>query len=154
MVDGRLKAHVGRMVLITSGRLGLCATKMGPKLMNRCKPEKWVRKKMKICLKRILILEEERVPARNARGREIEGQKKRVIRKDYKRLREEFEVEGFMARRGSWHIAKKRMLEDRGALPREDGDLLREYQAMHEENFCGSWLREDVEGEKRKYGEV
>ena len=68
-------------------------------------------------LKRILILEEERVPARDARGREIEGQKSRVTREDYKRSREEFEVEGFMAQRGSWHIAKKRMLEDRGALP-------------------------------------
>ena len=37
------------------------------------------------------------------------------------------------------------MLEDRGALPREDGDPLREHQAMHEENFLSSWLRENVE---------
>ena len=28
-------------------------------------------------------------------------------------------------RKGLWIIAKRRMLEDRGALPREDGDLLR-----------------------------
>ena len=38
------------------------------------------------------------------------------------------------------------MLEDRGALPRKDGDLLREYWAMHQENFLSSSLREDVEG--------
>ena len=49
VVDGRLKAQVGRMVLITFGRLGSCATKMGPKLMNRCKPEKWTRNNMNIC---------------------------------------------------------------------------------------------------------
>ena len=94
-------------------------------------------------LKQILILEE-------VSGREIERQESRVTREDYKTSREEFEVEGFMAQRGSWHIAKKRMLEDRGALPRDDGDLLREYQAMHEESFRSSWLRENVEGEQAK----
>ena len=51
-----------------------------------------------------------------------------------------------MAQKEFWKIAKKRMLEDRGALPREDGDMLRQYQAMHEENFLGSWLRLDAEG--------
>ena len=45
---------------------------------------------------------------------------------------------------------QKRMLEDRGALPKEDGDLLREYQAMHEENFLSSWLREDMEREEEE----
>ena len=38
-----------------------------------------------------------------------------------------------MAQKGRRNIAKKRMLEDGGAWPKEDGDLLREYQAMHEE---------------------
>ena len=33
------------------------------------------------------------------------------------------------------HIAKKRMLEDRGAKPKEEGDIVREYNAMHEEKF-------------------
>ena len=40
-----------------------------------------------------------------------------------------------------------KMLEDRGALPKENGNQLREPN-KHEENFLGSWLREDVEGEK------
>ena len=40
------------------------------------------------------------------------------------------------------------MLEDRGALRRADGDLLREYQGMHEENFLSNWLREDVAGKE------
>ena len=42
------------------------------------------------------------------------------------------------------------MLEDRGAVPKEDGDLLREYQAMREENFLSSWLREDAEVKTRR----
>ena len=38
------------------------------------------------------------------------------------------------------------MLRDRGALLEEEGDLVREYKAMDEENFLSSWLREDLEG--------
>ena len=51
-----------------------------------------------------------------------------------------------MEHKGLWNIAEKNMLQDRGALPREDGDLLQEFQAMHEENFLSCWLRQDVEG--------
>ena len=39
-----------------------------------------------------------------------------------------------------WNIAKKRMVEDGGAVPKEDGYLLREIQAKHEEHFLNSWL--------------
>ena len=31
------------------------------------------------------------------------------------------------------------MLQDRGALPKEQGDIVIEYKAMHEENFPSSW---------------
>ena len=41
---------------------------------------------------------------------------------------------------------QKRTLEDSGALPREGGELVREYEGMHEENLLSSWLREDVDG--------
>ena len=34
-------------------------------------------------------------------------------------------------------------LRERGEFPKEEGDAVREYKAMHEENFCSSWLRED-----------
>ena len=47
-------------------------------------------------------------------------------------------------KKGLWILAKKRMLEDRGCLPRKDGDVLRE------ENFLGSWLREDEEGKEKE----
>ena len=40
----------------------------------------------------------------------------------------------------------KSMLEDGGASPEEEGDLVREYKAMHEEHFLFTWLREDMEG--------
>ena len=57
-----------------------------------------------------------------------------------------------MAQKGLWDVARDKMLQDRGALPKEEGDIVREYKAMHEENFISSWLREDVEGmeERRK----
>ena len=44
------------------------------------------------------------------------AKKRRVTRKECKRLREEFEVGGFMVQEGLWNVAKKRMLEDGGAL--------------------------------------
>ena len=48
--------------------------------------------------------------------------------------------------RTEWlECGQRKMLEDRGALPKEDGDQPREYKAMHEENFLSSWPREDVE---------
>ena len=43
---------------------------------------------------------------------------------------------------------EKKRLQDRGALPREEGYVIREYNAMHEENFVSSWLREDLVGKK------
>ena len=42
------------------------------------------------------------------------------------------------------------MFQDKGALPKEDSNQLREHKAMPEENFLGSWLRETVEGVKAK----
>ena len=38
-------------------------------------------------------------------------------------------------------LSRKKMLQDRGALPEEEGDVVREYRAMHEENFLSNWLR-------------
>ena len=55
-----------------------------------------------------------------------------------KRLREDF-----MAQKGN--IAKQRMLEDKGALPKEDGDQVRQLKALHEDNFLSRWLRVDME---------
>ena len=34
--------------------------------------------------------------------------------------------------KGLWNLAREKMLQDRGALPKEEGDIVREYKAMHE----------------------
>ena len=44
-----------------------------------------------------------------------------------------------------WNVAKQRMLEDRGAVGKDECDLVREYTAVHEKTFLGSRLREDKE---------
>ena len=49
---------------------------------------------------------------------------------------------------GAERTAEHRQKES--AFLREDGDLLREYQAMHEEDILSSWLREDVEGKEER----
>ena len=45
---------------------------------------------------------------------------------------------------------REKILRDGGALPKEEGDLIREYKAMHEENFLSSWLREDLVGNEER----
>ena len=57
---------------------------------------------------------------------------------------------GCIALKGMWNLARDKMLEDRGLLPKEEGDIVREFKAMHEENFLSSWLREDVEGKEER----
>ena len=59
-------------------------------------------------------------------------------------------MKGFMAQKGLWNLYREKMLQDRGELPKEEGDVVREYKAMHEEDFQSSWLREDVEGIKER----
>ena len=46
------------------------------------------------------------------------------------------------------------MLQDSGALPEEEGDVITQYKAMHEENFLSSWLRKDGEDKKESKMEV
>ena len=65
---------------------------MGPKLMICCKPEQVGTKEHGKMLKRIQVLEDGRVPAKEARDWKIVGQKKRITRKEYKRLLNEFEM--------------------------------------------------------------
>ena len=55
-----------------------------------------------------------------------------------------------MAQKGLWNLVRERILRDRGAMPKEEGDVIREYKAMHEEIVLSSWLREDgIEKEER-----
>ena len=77
---------------------------MGPKLMNCCRPERVDTEEYGKMLKRIHTLEDGRVPAKEATGGSrnwrIEGQKKRITRKEYQRLVNKFEMEGFLVQKG------------------------------------------------------
>ena len=53
-------------------------------------------------------------------------------------------MEGLIAQKGLWNLAKVKIMKERGKLPNEVGDAVREFRAMHEENFWSSWLRGDV----------
>ena len=52
---------------------------------------------------------------------------RRITRKEYQRLLNKFEMEGFMAQKGLWNVAKNKALQDRVAMPREEGDAVREF---------------------------
>ena len=99
---------------------------MGPKLMNCCKPKQLGTKDHGKMLKRIQILENGRVPAKEAKKWKIEGQKKRITWKEYRRLLNEFEMGGFLAQKSLWNLAREKMLQDRGALPNEECAVVRE----------------------------
>ena len=94
-------------------------------------------------LTRIQVLEVGRVPATEAKNWIIEGQKRRITRKEHQRLLNKFEMEGFMAQKGLWNLVREKVLRERGELPKEVGDVITEYKATHEEKCLSSWLRKD-----------
>ena len=79
--------------------LGHARQRMGPKLMNCCKPEQVGTKEHGKMLKRIQILEDGRVPGQEAKNWKIQGQKRRITRHEYNRLLNEFDMGGFMERK-------------------------------------------------------
>ena len=97
-------------------------------------------------LKRIQILDDDGALAKEATTWKIEKQYRRITRKEHQRLLNKFEMEGFMAQKKLRNLAISEALQDRGALPKEEGDTIRECKAMHEENFLSSWLRDYGEG--------
>ena len=40
-----------------------------------------------------------------------------------------------MAQKGLWNLVGEKVLQDRGELPKEEGDVIREYKAMHEKQI-------------------
>ena len=81
---------------------------MGSKLMNFCEPEQMGTRKIGRMLKRIQTLEEGRVPAKDTKNCRIEGEKKRIARKEYQRLFNNFEMEGLMSQKSLWKLAKEK----------------------------------------------
>ena len=62
--------------------------------MNCCKPEKVGTKEYCKMLRMVRVLEEDgRVPPKESRNWRIEGQKRRVTRKEHQRLLNKFEME-------------------------------------------------------------
>ena len=85
---------------------GHARQRMGPKLMSCRKPEQVGTKDYRKMLKRIQVLEEGRVPAKEPRGWKTEGQKRRITRKE-KRLLNEFETAGSWLDNGNGMQLKK-----------------------------------------------
>ena len=96
---------------------------MGPKLMNCCRLEQVSTKEHGKKLKRIRILEDGRVPAKGGKQWKIEGHR-RITRKEFQRLLNKFEMEGFMVQKGLLNLAKKRSFSKR-CMPRQEGDVIR-----------------------------
>ena len=66
--------------------LRLCETENGTMLMNCCKPEQVATKEHGKLVKRIQILEDGSVPAKEARNWKIEGQNRRITRKRIQKM--------------------------------------------------------------------
>ena len=119
---------------------------MGPELMNICHPEEKGTKEWSKMLRRMLLLEEAKVPAKAAKDWPVEGKKVQITTEESKRLKREFEEDGqIMARKGLWNMAKRRKMMERRAIPDEMGDNVRECLTMGEEVRLSSWLRKEEE---------
>ena len=100
-------------------------------------------------MKRIQILEEARVPSQ--RGKELENRKRKEKNcEKRKRPINIFEMDCLMAQKGLWNLEKEKIMKGREELPKEEGDAVREYKAMHEEDFWSNWLRKDRKVEQEK----
>ena len=112
-------------VLIWCRKCSDCARqRMGPKLVNCYKPEQVGTKEYGKMLKRIQILEDGRVPTKEARNWKIEGQNTKIVRKEYKILLIGFRDGRIHGANRSMESRKRKMLQDRGALPKEVGDVI------------------------------
>ena len=86
---------------------------MGPNLVNCCRPEQMGTKEFGKMMRRIQILEDGIVPAKETKNWRIEGEKKRITRKAYQKLLNNFEMEGPMAQKGLWNLAKEKTMKER-----------------------------------------
>ena len=80
--------------------------------MNCCKLVQVGTKEHDKMMKRFQTLEDGRIPAKMARNWKTEGQKRRITREEHRRLWNEFETGGFMAQKGLWNVARKKILPD------------------------------------------
>ena len=109
----------GEVVVWCRTRSGCSRGRLGSKLRNR-----W-------------NLEGEIVPDRSVEYCKVWGVK--ITMRNFKRFRNEFEAGGFMAQHGFVEQVKKRILEDRSVLPKEERDLVKETKPCimrHSQHFA------------------
>ena len=63
-------------------------------------------------------------------------------------------MSGFLHKKVTGISQERKMLQAGTLLSKEEGDVLREFKAMHEENCLGSWLREDGRDKNERKLEV
>ena len=83
------------------------------------------------------------VLAKEARSWRVEGHKRRITGKECQRLMNSFKWKGFYGAKRIVESRERRIIRERGALPKEEGDAIGEHKAVHEENLLSSWIRED-----------
>ena len=90
---------------------GYARQRLGPMLVNCCKHEHMGTKEFGKMMRRIQTIEEGRVSAKEAKNWRIEGEKKRIKRKEYQRLSNNFEIEGLMAQKKACGIWQRKINE-------------------------------------------
>ena len=120
---------------------------MGPKLMNCCKPEQVGTENVKNGSRslRMAGFWPRRLETGRLKDKIVESREKSIT------FLISIKMEGFMAHEDLWNLARESVLQDRGALPKEEDDVIREDMAMHEEIFLSSWLREDRKDKKENW---
>ena len=58
-----------------------------------------------------------------------------------------------MAQTGLWNLAKERPMKERGELPHEEGHVVREHEAMHEDEQSKEERKAEAEGKGEEEGE-
>ena len=80
---------------------------------------KWTQKSMARCWNEFIFSKTAGfLPKRQQIGK-FRDKKRRITRKEYQRLLNMFDMEGFMAQKGLWNLARNKALQGRGALPQE-----------------------------------
>ena len=84
----------------------------------------------------------------SSRGRKSPSQRDKELEnrwreeKDYEKgvseVVKNFEMEGLMAEKGLWNVAKEKIMKETGELSSEEGDVVKDFKAMHEEDFWSS----------------
>ena len=117
---------------------GYATNRQGPKLMNRCQPDKKHRGALENVETNLQVLKKGRFQTR----RPVAENRRQKMKATWEQQRF---GSGRLVVSCRKQVSGQRPKEDvKGTLPKEHRDLAREeHEAMHEENIFDSWLRED-----------